>query len=364
MRHPMQLVVFILAALLAYPVHAQIPALVEVPDTVLDPERTTLQQARRALYTRLSGLQQRGQVFNAACANIEKGSATEQSCRQKQVELSSLRSAYIDDAEAFNARVRGVKTTDLEIEIERKRFREAHNEWLKEKEQIVRAAVAAGADWTKDVLLALRYGRPAQTEGRPESLKDLKPGDILLVAPPINSGAGAAFSRLVAIADQFYTGRIFTTGQTASPASHALTFIGRTADGRMLFLDHTSKRGSHIIGETEFRQEYVQRTMFVAKPQTVVNGRELLQAALDAAKDAGSPHIPGSNFGVLGKNDAVCSERAALVVARASGKDEIYKDNRRLGPVDITPADFFDNKHIGKYFVISAITDVGKAGTK
>ena len=48
----------------------------------------------------------------------------------------------------------------------------------------------------------------------------------------------------------------------------------------------------------------------------------------------------------------VCSERAGIAVAKATGLD---LQTRRLGPIDITPGDFFDAQSVGKYFVVSPL---------
>ena len=59
-------------------------------------------------------------------------------------------------------------------------------------------------------------------------------------------------------------------------------------------------------------------------------------------------------YGLVGKDKAVCSETAALAVAKATG---LPITSRRLGPVDVTPADFFDTEGVGKYFIVSPLKE-------
>ena len=77
----------------------------------------------------------------------------------------------------------------------------------------------------------------------------------------------------------------------------------------------------------------------------------MLRVALGAAQNAKKGRRLGSDYGVLGK-DAVCSERAGFAVAKASGVD---LKGHHLGPIDITPGDYFDKESVGKYFIISPL---------
>ena len=89
----------------------------------------------------------------------------------------------------------------------------------------------------------------------------------------------------------------------------------------------------------------------VARPQSVVNGRTLLESALEAARNTRTP--TGTDFGLFGE-DVVCSERAALVVARSTGVDLIQK---RMGPITVHPSDFFDDDKLGWYFLVNPMMD-------
>jgi predicted GNAT family acetyltransferase len=223
---------------------------------------------------------------------------------------------------------------------------------LAEQEQRVREAVEQDKKWTDEVLNAIQANRVPKSQHRPKGLKDLEPGNVILVAP--SEGAAGLQSRWIRATDNWITGM-------KTPASHALTFIGRDAGGRALFLDHQLGEGSRIIGETEFRQTYAGRGMDVAAVAKAVDmwrGRTLLATALDAAERENKHKGLGTGFGVFGK-DLVCSEVAAVAVGKATGidfqREGPLESRRRIAHVDITPGDFYDDQRIGKYFVISPL---------
>ena len=185
-------------------------------------------------------------------------------------------------------------------------------------------------------------------------LSGLNPGDVVLVAPASaqRDVAGAASGGMIQagdylrrVATDFAEGGLARAAATeAQPASHALAFVG-VVDGRMLFLNHNPGRPSEIVDYRQVLVEYGGREMFVARPQLPVDGRALWQAAQDQV-----------DYGVVG-NRVVCSERVGLAIARATGTT---LTNDRLGPLDITPGDFFDRENnVGKHFVVTRLRITG-----
>ncbi|HUR59985.1 MAG TPA: hypothetical protein VM029_19845, partial [Opitutaceae bacterium] len=185
-------------------------------------------------------------------------------------------------------------------------------------------------------------------------LSGLNPGDVVLVAPAsgqrdaagaVSGGAIQAGDYLRRVATDFAEGGLARAVATeAQPASHALAFVG-VVDGRMLFLNHHPGRPSEIVDYRQVLVEYGGREMFVARPQLPVDGRALWQAAQDQV-----------DYGVVG-NRVVCSERVGLAIARATGTT---LSNDRLGPLDITPGDFFDRENnVGKHFVVTRLRITG-----
>ena len=123
----------------------------------------------------------------------------------------------------------------------------------------------------------------------------------------------------------------------------------------MLFLDHT-KEGSRILDADAYLRKYGGRPMYIARPQAKVDGRKLWEVAREAALKK------KSDYGFIGMN-VVCSERAAIAVAKATGTpiDKEHHTMKKIwGPVDITPNDFFDDNHVGKFFLVSTTSILPK----
>ena len=207
--------------------------------------------------------------------------------------------------------------------------------------------------WTNEVLASIKELRVPEPKHQPSTINDLKPGDIILLAPDKdmlsrNIPKADRFTRAV---NHFAEGKVFQAVKTKkAPASHAVAYV-KTVQGKLLFLDHTSV-GSRILDEKQFRKKYGHRGMYVARPKAIIDGRELWKVAREAALKKKSDY---GLFKILG-GKAVCSERAGIAVAKAAGKRLPLK-GKRLGPVDITPGDFFDNEANGKYFLLFPLRD-------
>jgi len=217
--------------------------------------------------------------------------------------------------------------------------------WATRRQAAVAAADDERATWRATVKAKLEHLEVPEAELAPRPASALRPGDIVLLAPSDVS------SQVIAVADQLYTGRFFR-GDFESKASHALTFLGRDARRRALFLDNTLGRGPHVIGQTEFEQEYGKRPAFMATPTRPMNGRILLEAALSAADQQKDRVLGGlwrTGWGVWGTNNKVCSELCGWAITRGTGTN---LPSHRLGLIDLTPGDFFDEDHAGKYFIV------------
>lgn len=225
--------------------------------------------------------------------------------------------------------------------------------WLAVAHELARVSARANLERTRALVAAIAGLRPVESAYDLTKLSDLRPGDILLVAPadPRRDAAGAALGTaiqgadyLVRAATELASGSVMRAAQQqAAPVSHALAFV-KDVNGTLLFLDHTAK-GSRILDHRAFLGEYGAREMYVARPNGVVDGGELWHAASAAARQK------QSDYGLFG-SDVVCSERAGIAVARATR----VEPNGRLGPVDITPGDFFDRQGAtGKHFAITRL---------
>ena len=236
------------------------------------------------------------------------------------------------------------------VQKERDEFDKKNAQWLKRQQEFTRQAADRDKKWKSEVLASIRAIRVPSPVFTPRTLDDLRAGDILLI-PPDDSLIAQGIVRvdpLYRAIDYFSSGNVSKPGWKKGRVSHAVTAF-RAVNGEILFLDHT-REGSRILSRKDYVRIYGERGMYVARPQAKVDGRELWLAAREAALKK------KSDYGLFG-NDVVCSERSAIAVAKATKlplQDEHHRLGRRLGPVDITPSDFFDYQYIGKYFLISA----------
>jgi hypothetical protein len=233
------------------------------------------------------------------------------------------------------------------VRNEQDEFERKQAEWLRKQQDLIRESVARDKKWRSEVLASIEALKVPNPAARPKAMDDDQPGDVLLIGPDDSTTA-----RAIKVADPFYRALdYFASGKVSAPkveegkATHVLTFVKRV-NGKMLFLDHTLE-GSRVLDEDGLTQKYGNRSIYIAKPQAKIDGRKLWETARQAALKK------KSDYGLFGSS-VVCSERAAIAVAKASGSAiDKEKHGFGLGPIDITPNDFFDEKHVGKYFLVS-----------
>jgi len=325
--------------------HAGVPALEPIPDELPQEVRAALARRQAELRQELSDLVKRNKAFAAKYGGgVVEGSPEEAAARRELAALEAAKTKYVEAARQFNQDVEG----------EGAKWREQHElttsagPWLRKQEAAVREAAGRHKEWRQEVVAAIEEGREPAPAHRPKELKDLLPGDILLFTPDTSSAGSKALpaaDRFYRVLDDLCKGNVFRAlSREKSPAAHALTFV-KEANGRLLFLDHTPKVGSRILDEKQLVKQYQGRGIYVARPQAPVDGKKLWGVAREAALQK----KPG--FGLLG-DKAVCSEKAAIAVATATG---LKLEGNRLGPIDITPGDFFDTSGVGKYFLVSPL---------
>lgn len=245
--------------------------------------------------------------------------------------------SYIQAVNAFNG--------SLAASREQDEFDQMNAAWLRKQEELVRQSVTADRARRRAVLESIQRNEVPPPRILPRTLDDLQSGDILLFEP--EQGWGQVIppaDYLYRVGSDLARGDVHAAiGRRPTPVSHALTFVKRV-NGVMLFLDHTPE-GSRMLDQRELTRKYHTRKTYVARPETVPDGRLLWAAAREAALKK------GAYFGVL-VGQQVCSERACAVVAKAGGSGQT---GSRLGLVDVTPGDFFDREAMGKYFVVSPL---------
>jgi len=337
---------------------AQVPQISTIPEGLSVQQGEELRRSKSALEDKWASLRSKVDQHNQRCRSVPANTPLANECRQAMAQLKNEIASYAADVRRFNTAViiANQAAETQAVQKEQREFERSYEAWLKRHEQAVRQGAAQNKKWADEVLKAFEAGSVPDPAHRPKTMKDLRPGDIILVSPA--AGKAGRVSRWIRAADEFISG-------VKSPASHALAYIGRDASGRALFLDQVPIEGSRIRGETEFRQLYETREMHVAavaKVLTPKQGRRLLRASLEAWEQEKQHWGPGSEYGVLGKN-LVCSEAALVGVGKATGVDyrQLTQKTRlkAIASIDITPADFFDKENLGKYFVISPLNPEG-----
>lgn len=353
-------------------VRAQPAQLPSVPNYVGQELRDSLELIRARLESRIQAYRSRKSLYDARCSVIRADdTGTINSCKAEYAAvipeataLQAERAGYIafigslDSLSALNrrsAKVEPVAGTEPPSPVidEESQFNRNRLEWYDRQSLRVRQAVNLNKKWTEDVLKAIIGLTPLPPTAALTGLSALSAGDVLLVAPVDvrHSATEYVKGELISLGDYGVRAvAAFANGGLANAAnvqrsdiSHSLTFI-REVNGHRLFLDHDTK-GTRVIDETQFLKDYGMREMFVARPQEVVDGRQLWEAALDLGTRQ-------RGYGVTGDR-VVCSQMCAIAVARAT-KTNYTAGN--LGPIDVTPGDFYDKTgNVGKHFVVTRL---------
>jgi hypothetical protein len=194
------------------------------------------------------------------------------------------------------------------------------------------------------------------------SLKDLKPGDVLLFEPRYTNLSDKIQGVGVVLADG--VGELLGTGNVnESKISHTITFL-KEENGKRLYMDNMPNEGPVIIDENEMKKRYTGRAASVASLQNSYMAAPLNEAETeklwDKAKEMATQNIElrktqGYNsdmvdwentmYGAWGKNNVVCSE-ASWGLIRATGRDLPLSKSwvTIAGGVDFSPSDFYNYK--------------------
>jgi len=208
------------------------------------------------------------------------------------------------------------------------------------------------------ILDSFKSGEPSVPT---KNLKDLAPGDVILVAPDslLVKGSDETGIHFVNFLESNGINLLdrFGSNNWSSPASHAAIFIG-SRDGKRWYLDNTSK-GPVIKNEATFLREYGHRQMDVAtlvgQPLSQHEGQELWKGAYEL-QNTTSYGIKMLKFN--GDDAMVCSESSRWLLLRAGRRvNESQSTDVNLGItslnkkefVKFSPADFYDQQ---QYFII------------
>lgn len=274
--------------------------------------------------------------------------------RAKDAQAGSLKNK--SDAELIMRRLERTlflaKSDDKNIEAIREQveFETQYAAWEKKQQQLIQDRLrepnkTAGA--IHRALMANVPPLPGKTFGR------LQSGDVLLIEPedgrlknlnPITLGDNAV-----------------TAGGNKSFASHTVIYL-KEVNGTKLFLDNQPGEGPRIITEKDFQNKYGHRGMDVAtlgkvaEPLRPDEGEALYKAAMAMHKQnyqkASDSWWGNTNYGVVGKDEMVCSE-SNWALLRNAGKflPKSFDRAKVENGVDFSPADFYNSP----YFVVTPL---------
>ncbi|MGE5457343.1 MAG: hypothetical protein ACM3RX_03220 [Methanococcaceae archaeon] len=254
----------------------------------------------------------------------------------KSLPLSTGNAAKTTDSEPLDT-----NTVALQ---EQKNFEKDTATWIGLQKKLFNERLENSNKWASNLSASLTSKVPPLPY---KKFDELQPGDVLLIAP----GKGDLSIGIV-WADQL------ASGSTESSASHTVTFL-KEVNGQKLFMDNQPRHGPTIISENQFYERYGSRSMDVARlascgiaqPLNEAEAEKLFKAAVKMQSD--NLKSGGTNYGVRGDNDVVCSE-ASWALIKASGRKISGTDfgiKSGIG-VDFSPADFYAQK---QYFLVTPL---------
>ncbi len=223
----------------------------------------------------------------------------------------------------------------------------------------------------QSIMRSIKTGEPPNPM---KDLRDLAPGDVILVAPvKVKNNLmdeDAHHVKEVLESNAIMWLDRWGSGNWSSPASHAAIFLG-SRNGKNWYLDNTSV-GPVIKEEKEFLKEYGQRKMDIAtlvgRPLSQHEGEELWKGAHELRNT--TTYWP-SKVPNPGSDDAgmVCSEASRWLLMRAGRyvPEAQNPDRQVLGVtlnkkefVAFSPSDFYEEQ--GQYFLIHPLGMPGEPG--
>ncbi|ABB32871.1 hypothetical protein GeomeDRAFT_0427 [Geobacter metallireducens RCH3] len=243
------------------------------------------------------------------------------------------------------------KSGDKNIEAIREQveFETQYATWEKKQQQLIQQRLqepnkTAGA--IQRSLMANVPPLPGKT------FSQLQSGDVLLIEPedgrlkgvnPITLGDNAA------------------TGGNKSFASHTVIYL-KEVNGTKLFLDNQPGEGPRIITEIDFQNRYGHRGMDVAtlgklaEPLRNDEGEGLFRAAMEMHKKNADKTANSwwgdTNYGVVGKDEVVCSEADWALLKNAGKFLPKSSDRAKVEHgIDLSPADYYNSP----YFVVTPL---------
>ena len=236
-------------------------------------------------------------------------------------------------------------------------FDASNTEWIKQQKENFAKRLEEPNPWCNSIYNSLKTNVPPLPF---KKFDELQPGDVLLFAPQVGTFDGAQGAAVADISN-------FGQKSQESNASHTVTFLKETTEGKKLFMDNMPGEGPVIISEVELRNRYNKRDASVAKLSGLAQplNTEEAEKLWEKAKEMQSkntefknntsnyPWSDESMYGV-GKDNVVCS-KASWTLLKSAGRELPLSQSwitNKIG-VDFSPADFYAYK---QYFLITPLS--------
>ncbi len=247
----------------------------------------------------------------------------------------------------------GTKLVDPRVLQEQDEFVKMNAEWMKNQKQLIEQRLREPNKYVSAISKSLKTNAPPPLP--PRKYEMLQPGDVLLFPPDDTK------SFWINLVDRL-------SSASLSPASHTVLFL-KEVNGKKLFLDHTSERGSHVISEEEFLRTYGHRDALVAQPLKETDTAAIWERTKELVKKEQEKQAKNtesrtdffrdkSGFGLYGPDNMVCSEADRWVLVNSGLKiPETASPLKRLLGIHYGPANSFSDD---KNFIITPLYEVPK----
>jgi len=240
---------------------------------------------------------------------------------------------------------------DLRIIQEQDEFVKMNAAWMENQKKLIQQRLEEPNKYVSAISKSLKTNAPPPLP--PRKYEMLQPGDVLLFSPDDTK------SFWINLGDRL-------SSASPSPASHTVLFL-KEVNGKKLFLDHTSERGTHVISEAEFLRTYGHRDALVAQPVKEADTTAIWERTKELVKKEQGKQAKNtesrtdflrdkSGFGLYGPDNMVCSEADRWVLVNSGLKiPETASSLKRLLGIHYGPANFFSDD---KNFIITPLYGV------
>lgn len=240
---------------------------------------------------------------------------------------------------------------DLRVLQEQDEFEKMNAAWMENQKKLIQQRLEEPNKYASAISKSLKTNAPPPLP--PRKYEMLQPGDVLLFPPDDNKSFWINFGDKLSSASQ-------------SPASHTVLFL-KEVNGKKLFLDQTSERGSHVISEEEFLGTYGHRDALVAQPVKKADTAAIWERTKELVKREQEKQAKNtesrtdyfrdkSGYGLYGSNNMVCSEADRWILINSGlNLPETASPLKRLLGIHYGPANFFSDD---KNFIITPLYGV------